>query len=145
MKSFSYFGLYLGSWMHPASIRILLPHYCFCCRWCCSCCHYYYYYLTRIDLLLLLMEILLPLLLCKLHKLPCVRILFVCVLFRLSQWQCCLNLLRPVEHWGHGFESPSRHGCLCVFILCLCCSVCRHRPCDELIPRPRSPTNCVQD
>jgi uncharacterized membrane protein len=28
---------------------------------------------------------------------------------------------------------------LCVFILCLC-SVCRYRPCDLLIPRPRSPT-----
>jgi hypothetical protein len=26
------------------------------------------------------------------------------------------------------------HGCLCGFILCLCCSVCRYRPCDGLIP-----------
>jgi hypothetical protein len=27
---------------------------------------------------------------------------------------------------------------VCAFILCLCC------PCDELIPRPRSPTICVK-
>jgi hypothetical protein len=33
---------------------------------------------------------------------------------------------------------------LCVFILCLC-SVCKQRPCDGLIPRPRSPTDCVWD
>jgi hypothetical protein len=31
------------------------------------------------------------------------------------------------------------------FILCLCCSVCRKRPCDGLIPHPRSPTDCVYD
>jgi hypothetical protein len=30
------------------------------------------------------------------------------------------------------------------FILCLCGSVCRMRPCDGLIPRPRSPTNSVK-
>jgi hypothetical protein len=34
---------------------------------------------------------------------------------------------------------------LCAFILCLCFSVCRQRPLDELIPRPRSPTVCVND
>jgi hypothetical protein len=34
---------------------------------------------------------------------------------------------------------------LCAFILCLCCSVCRQRPCDGLIPRPRRPTDYVQD
>jgi hypothetical protein len=33
---------------------------------------------------------------------------------------------------------------VCVFILCLCCRVCRYVPCDELIPRPRSPTVCVK-
>jgi hypothetical protein len=32
---------------------------------------------------------------------------------------------------------------LCAFILCLCCFVCRWQPCDGLIPRPRSPTDCV--
>jgi hypothetical protein len=26
----------------------------------------------------------------------------------------------PPEHWDRGFESRSRHGCLFVFILCLC-------------------------
>jgi hypothetical protein len=29
-----------------------------------------------------------------------------------------------------------------VFILCLCCSVFRERPCIRLITRPRSPTVC---
>jgi hypothetical protein len=28
---------------------------------------------------------------------------------------------------------------VCAFILCLCCPVCRQRPCDGLIPRARSP------
>jgi hypothetical protein len=35
---------------------------------------------------------------------------------------------------GCGFESHSRHGCLCLF-----CDWVRWRPCDGLIPRPRSP------
>jgi hypothetical protein len=35
-----------------------------------------------------------------------------------------------------------RHGYLCAFILCLCCSVYRWWPWDGLIPRPRSPTVC---
>jgi hypothetical protein len=34
---------------------------------------------------------------------------------------------------------------LCAFILCLSCSLCRYRPYDGLIPRPRNPTDCVQD
>jgi hypothetical protein len=33
---------------------------------------------------------------------------------------------------------------VCAFILRLCCPVCRYRPCDKLIPRPRS-TDCVKD
>jgi hypothetical protein len=33
--------------------------------------------------------------------------------------------LLPLEHWDHGFESHSSHGCLCAFILWLSCSVCR--------------------
>jgi hypothetical protein len=32
---------------------------------------------------------------------------------------------RQLEHWDYGFESYSRHGCMCAFILCLYCSVCR--------------------
>jgi hypothetical protein len=28
--------------------------------------------------------------------------------------------LHPLEHWDNGFESHSRHGCVFVFILCLC-------------------------
>jgi hypothetical protein len=33
--------------------------------------------------------------------------------------------LRSLQHWDRGFESHWKHGCLCVFILCLCCPVCR--------------------
>jgi hypothetical protein len=33
---------------------------------------------------------------------------------------------------------------VCAFILCLYCPACRQRPCDGLIPRPRSPTVCVK-
>jgi hypothetical protein len=33
---------------------------------------------------------------------------------------------------------------VCVFILCLCCPVCRQRPCDGLITRPRCPRACVK-
>jgi hypothetical protein len=36
-----------------------------------------------------------------------------------------MNCLRPLENWGRGFESHYRHGCLCAFILSLCCPVCR--------------------
>jgi hypothetical protein len=31
-----------------------------------------------------------------------------------------MNRLRLLEHWNRGFEFHSRHGCLSVFILCLC-------------------------
>jgi hypothetical protein len=36
-----------------------------------------------------------------------------------------MNCLLSLEHWDRGFEYHSRHGCLCMFLLCLCCSVCR--------------------
>jgi hypothetical protein len=29
------------------------------------------------------------------------------------------NRLLPLEHWVHEFESHSRHGCLCAFIVCI--------------------------
>jgi hypothetical protein len=38
-----------------------------------------------------------------------------------SEWPRSLS---PLEHWDRGFESYSRHGCLCSFILCLFCPVC---------------------
>jgi hypothetical protein len=34
-----------------------------------------------------------------------------------------MNLLRPLEHCGRGFESHSRYGCLSTFILYLCCPI----------------------
>jgi hypothetical protein len=30
-----------------------------------------------------------------------------------------MKCLRPLEHWDRGFESHSRHECLCTFILCV--------------------------
>jgi hypothetical protein len=58
-----------------------------------------------------------------------------------------MNCLRSLESWDRGFESRSRHGCLCVCVrlFCVCiCPVCRQRPCDGVITRPRSPTVCVK-
>jgi hypothetical protein len=48
-----------------------------------------------------------------------------------------MSRLHPLDHWDRGFKSHSRHGCLFAFILCLCCSVCRYRAYDGLIPFPR--------
>jgi hypothetical protein len=56
-----------------------------------------------------------------------------------------MNCFRSLERWNRGFESHSRHGCLyCVrlFRVFWCC-VYRYRPCNGLIPRSRSPTDCV--
>jgi hypothetical protein len=30
-----------------------------------------------------------------------------------------MKYFRPLQHWDRGFESHSRHGCLCAFILCV--------------------------
>jgi hypothetical protein len=49
-----------------------------------------------------------------------------------------MNCLCSFERRDRGFESHSRHGCLC-----FCFSVCRQRPCDGLIPHPRSTTYSV--
>jgi hypothetical protein len=46
-------------------------------------------------------------------------------------------LARTVRSW---VRSHSKHGCISAFILCLC----RYRPCDGLIPLPRSPTDCLR-
>jgi hypothetical protein len=50
------------------------------------------------------------------------RIVSIIFVKRQLQWP---RGLRPLEHWNRGFESHLRHGCLCAFILCLCCPVCR--------------------
>jgi hypothetical protein len=49
----------------------------------------------------------------------------VCSNLSRSQSPCDLRHvpLRPLEHWGRGFESQSRHGCLSAFIG-LCVVVC---------------------
>jgi hypothetical protein len=39
-------------------------------------------------------------------------------------------------------SNPTRGMDVCAFILCFC-SVCKKRSFDGLIPRPRSPVNCV--
>jgi hypothetical protein len=41
-------------------------------------------------------------------------------------------------------SNPTQGMDLCVFIVCLCFPVCKQRPCDGLITRPRSPTVCVK-
>jgi hypothetical protein len=49
-------------------------------------------------------------------------------------------------HWNSGIVGSKPawvYGCLSAFILCLCCPVCRRRPCDGLIPRPRNPAEYV--
>jgi hypothetical protein len=51
-----------------------------------------------------------------------------------------MNCLRSLERWDRGFESRSRHGCLCVRLFC----VCVVRPCEGLSTRSRSPTDCVK-
>jgi hypothetical protein len=62
-----------------------------------------------------------------------------------SQWPCGLRRgSRPVGCWDRGFESRSRHGCLSLVFLC-CVVLCRSRPCDGLITRPRSPTICLNN
>jgi hypothetical protein len=30
-----------------------------------------------------------------------------------------VNCLLTLKHWGHDFDSHSKHECLCVFVLCL--------------------------
>jgi hypothetical protein len=37
----------------------------------------------------------------------------------------------------------SKHGYLCVRLFCVYVVLCRYRPCDWLIARPRSPTDCL--
>jgi hypothetical protein len=49
------------------------------------------------------------------------------------------KLSSPAQVCDRGFESHSRHECLC-----LCFPVCRRRPCDGPIPRQRSPNDCVR-
>jgi hypothetical protein len=56
-----------------------------------------------------------------------------------------MNYIRPLEQWCRGFESYSRHNCLCAFILYLCCHVCVSSGLARTEPRPRIPTDCVLD
>jgi hypothetical protein len=34
---------------------------------------------------------------------------------------------------------------VCVYSVLILSCVCRYRPCDGMIPGPRSPTDCVKD
>jgi hypothetical protein len=61
-----------------------------------------------------------------------------------SQWPCGLrhelsSLARRLGSWVR--ISPKEWmSVTCIFVLCVCYSACRYRPCDGLIPCPRSPT-----
>jgi hypothetical protein len=56
-----------------------------------------------------------------------------------------MKSLRSLERLDRGFESHSKPWMsVCTLILCSCCLMCRYRPCDGLITRPRSPADCVQ-
>jgi hypothetical protein len=35
-----------------------------------------------------------------------------------------MNCLHPLKRWDRGFESHSRHGCLCVRLFCVCVVLC---------------------
>jgi hypothetical protein len=35
-----------------------------------------------------------------------------------------MNCFRSLECWNHGFESHSKHGCLCVRLFCVCFVLC---------------------
>jgi hypothetical protein len=48
------------------------------------------------------------------YKLP------ITVAARSKAW---IVFVRSLERWDRGFKSHSKHGCLCGFILCLCCPV----------------------
>jgi hypothetical protein len=41
-----------------------------------------------------------------------------------------MNCLQPLKHWDPRFESHSRHGCLCVFVLLSCLYVATLRQAD---------------
>jgi hypothetical protein len=62
-----------------------------------------------------------------------VRPVLLCYILLSSQLPCtihsiravwCMNCLRPFGRWDHGFESHSRHGCLCVRLFCVCLVLC---------------------
>jgi hypothetical protein len=52
--------------------------------------------------------------------------------------------VRRLKHWDHGFESHSRHGCLSLLRVCVVLCVGSGLV-SGLIPRPSSPTDCLQD
>jgi hypothetical protein len=64
-----------------------------------------------------------------------------------SQWPCGLRheLSSLSRSWDRGFESQSKHGCLCVRLSCVCVVLCVGSGlATGLITRPRSPTVCVR-
>jgi hypothetical protein len=68
-----------------------------------------------------------PLLLAADVLFPCISLIFCASTITFRQSQCPRYLrhdrLRPLKHWDREFQSKSRHGCLCAFILHLCCPV----------------------
>jgi hypothetical protein len=94
---------------------------------------------------------------CKTRMLP--LLLLVGQLCGLAQF-CCGNIHTGRSQWprslrhelssiawtlGSWVRIPLKAwtSVLCAFILCLCCSLCKERPCDGLIPCPRGTTDSV--
>jgi hypothetical protein len=55
-----------------------------------------------------------------------------------------MHWLRALGSRDHEFESHTGYECLVFVCVCFSVFVYRWRPCDELITRPRSPTECLR-
>jgi hypothetical protein len=59
-----------------------------------------------------------------------------------------MNCFRSVGNWDRRFHSHLRHGCLVcvhVFILCLCCPVCRYSKCHVTSNKAKSNLECAEE
>jgi hypothetical protein len=92
----------------------------------------------------------------KRSKLPEIAVeVEIAIKLRFRMLRCFRSRSRWPRSLRHDLSSPARTlgswiripleawMSVCAFILCFCCPVCKQRRCDELIPRPRSPTDCV--
>jgi hypothetical protein len=50
------------------------------------------------------------------RRVGCLKTLYPIPAYRSGRAVWSRNCLRPLKHWDHGFESQSKHVCLCVII-----------------------------